>query len=131
MTWNEKLQAATNSRCVWWRHTECVPRPHEGRPTAVRGFRTLRGVTPCSLGSTSEVSKTLLSLDTLLVSNPAKQCHLNDTSTGCCCVYIVNRREVCVWGGGAKPVRVGAKKFFKIFLFLCVRVTGNVEEFLS
>ena len=33
--------------------------------------------------------------------------------------------------GGAKRVRVGAKKFFKIFLFLCVRVTGNVEEFLS
>ena len=44
----------------------------------------------------------------------------------------MNRGEVGVgerWG--AKHVTVGAKKFVKIFLFICERVTGNFEDYLN
>jgi hypothetical protein len=34
-------------------------------------------------------------------------------------------------GGGAKRVRFAAKKLVKMFLFMCVRVTGNAEGYLN
>jgi hypothetical protein len=134
--WNEKLRAATNIRWVW-------RRPHEGRLLRSQDselcgvWRRVAGVV------ISEVSKALLLLDTLLVSNPAKQCQLNDTSTGVCifklllCLHRGEAGGRCAGGGGgAKGVRVGPKKFVKMFysyvcvcVCACYRKCWRVSEF--